>query len=106
MKNLSRYIMAGACFILAVGMTVMVVQMLYWSISSGSIGKSIGAIVWALIAFPAVAYISMRGRRALRGEEVLTRFELDSQKKEPISEGAVSPKLETGPGLNKPHEKR
>ena len=83
MKNISRFVMAGACFILAAGLIVMVTQMLYWSFSGGSAGKSVGAVLWALIAFPAVAYISMRGWRALRGREVLTRLELDPAKKEP-----------------------
>ena len=84
MKNLSRFVMAGACFILAVGVTVMVVQMLYWSISGGAVIMSIVAFVWALIALPAVAYISRRGWRALQGQEVLTRLELVPVKKEPI----------------------
>jgi hypothetical protein len=60
----------------------MVAQMLYWSLSGGSVGKSIGAVVWALIALPAVIYISMRGLRALRGREVLARLELDPGKTE------------------------
>ncbi len=84
MKSLSKYIMAGACFILAAGVTVMVVQMLYWSISGGSVIRSIVAFVWALMAFVAVAYISKRGWRALRGQEVLMPLELDPAKKEPI----------------------
>jgi len=84
MKNLSRYIMAGACFILSAGVTVMVIQMLYWSISGGSIIRSVVALVWALLAFVAVAYISKRGWRALRGQEVLIPLDLDPTKKEPI----------------------